>query len=124
MYSTSLRFGTFANLFIDCQVKLSNAVAYSVEGHSDTNLIECIPNVNWGGVHISRGVLVKFEATKEDVQAVELAAKTYEGNNNAFYSALAGNPLRAYMRDPSLFWNARQSGWKKKGKKKQKKHMQ
>lgn len=84
-----------------------------MQEHGRTSFIECIPHIDWVGVHLSRGVLVKFSATEEDIQAVKEAADKYEGNNEAFYRALAGNPLRDYMRDPSKFGQrkAKQSTW-------------
>ena len=72
-------------------------------------MIECDDT----GSHLSRGVLVKFQTTKGDVQAVEQAAKDYRGDNKGFYSSLEGNNLRKYMREPSTFRK------KKGGEKKQ-----
>ena len=91
------------NSFTHWQVTLSNAITVSAGSQMHgTRLIECNEN-DISGWHTSRGMLVKFQTTQEDVQAVEQAAKRYRGNNEDFYNSLAGNSLRKYMRDPSTF---------------------
>jgi len=90
-------------------VTLSNAPKISdLRNIRDTNMVECTSGRS-KDMHISRGVLVRFQATTEDIQRVVEAATRYRGDNRGFYNAISGTDIRKYIRDPSSV--RRQTDW-------------
>ena len=86
---------------IHAQVTLSNAPTIStLQNREHTRMVECSHAST--DLHISRGSLVRFLTTAEDIKTVSEAAEQYRGDNRGFYDAISRTGIRKYIRDPSL----------------------